>query len=77
MREAKHVVLGLAVVVPFVNRSQIDVRDLPAAQRVVATAVEALQLHFPTDIEIELEKVDAVACEHALDCGASRRKSAS
>ena len=29
--------------------------------------MEALQLHFPTDIEIELEKVDAVACEHALE----------
>ena len=36
-------------------------------QRIVPALVEALELHLAADVEIELEQVDAVAHQHALE----------
>src|SRR5262245_41687233 len=40
VREAEHLLLGPGVVAPLVDRGQVDRRDLPLPQRVVAAAVK-------------------------------------
>ncbi|MCY1293467.1 hypothetical protein D9M70_427270 [compost metagenome] len=65
MRE--HRLLGARVLVPFVERSNIDRAELPLLERVDLAFAKAAALLFLADREPELEQVDAAAHQVALE----------
>ena len=65
----QHGVAGVGIGVPLVQRLDIDRRQLPALERIVAPVVEALELHFPADGQPEFEQMNAVARDALLEFG--------
>jgi hypothetical protein len=57
---SQHFVARLGVVIPSFCAFYVDGRELPVLQRAVPAVVKPLQLHELTDIEPELEEVNAV-----------------
>ena len=62
----EHRLLGGGVVVPFVQRLDVDGRQLPVLERIVAARDEAPQLFLAAHREPVLEQQDAAVGEHAL-----------
>ncbi len=62
----EHRLLGGGVVVPLVQRLDVDGRQLPVLERIVAARDEAPQLFLAAHREPVLEQQDAAVGEHAL-----------
>ncbi len=63
----EHLDLRGRIVLPFLDRREVDRRDLPALQRVVVAGVHPLQLRLLADRQIELDEPHAVAHQHAFE----------
>ncbi|MNL21867.1 hypothetical protein D3C87_1431800 [compost metagenome] len=56
----QHFVAFFGILIPLRQRGDIHRRELPDLQRIMASVVKALQLHFLADIEPELEEMHAI-----------------
>ena len=65
----EHVVLGLGVLAPLLERGEVDRRELPLLERMPFALGEASALLLPADREPELDQVHAAAGEVALELG--------
>jgi hypothetical protein len=65
----EHRLLGPGVLVPFVQRGQVDRAELPPLDRVQLAAHEPPQLLRPGHREPELDQDDPVPGQHALELG--------
>jgi predicted PurR-regulated permease PerM len=65
----EHDLLGGGVLVPFIERCQIDRAELPPFHRIKLTVDEPAELLRPRDREPQLDQVKAILDEHPLEVG--------